>query len=144
MNQNTATVESLSPRQSYEFLQQTREAILIDCRSSMEFLFVGHPVGAINIAWIDEPNWDINPNFAADIRKAIRGRPLSAPSGDDTPVLLICRSGKRSLEGGNALIQAGFRRVYNIDEGFEGDLNEKHQRSTIGGWRFHSLPWEQC
>ena len=40
--------------------------------------------------------------------------------------------------------KSGFNFIYNIDEGFEGDLNEKHQRSTKGGWRFYGLPWEQC
>ena len=62
----------------------------------------------------------------------------------DAPVLLICRSGKRSLEAGKALIDNGFADVYNIAEGFEGELDEAHHRSTTGGWRFHGLPWEQC
>jgi hypothetical protein len=31
-----------------------------------------------------------------------------------------------------------------VDEGFEGDRDEDHHRSTLGGWRFHDLPWEQC
>jgi hypothetical protein len=42
------------------------------------------------------------------------------------------------------LLAAGFSRVYHVDEGFEGELNERHQRSSVGGWRFHGLPWEQC
>ena len=29
-------------------------------------------------------------------------------------------------------------------EGFEGELDENHHRSTLGGWRFRGLPWEQC
>ena len=60
------------------------------------------------------------------------------------PILLICRSGKRSLEAGNLLVKEGFCDVYNVAEGFEGELDEKHHRSTQGGWRFHGLPWEQC
>lgn len=137
-------VESLTPIQSYEFLQKNPQAIFIDCRSSMEFLFVGHPVGAVHIAWIDEPTWDINPNFVAEVRRLIQGRSSSSPQMDDNPVLLICRSGKRSMDAGRVLHQAGFRTVYSISEGFEGNLNEKHQRNTVGGWRFHGLPWEQC
>ena len=135
-------LESIDPQQSYAFLQQNPQAILIDCRSSMEFLFVGHPIGAIHVAWIDEPDWEINPNFAIEVRKALQSRPTS--SGDETPVLVICRSGKRSLDAGKVLLQAGFTTVYNVAEGFEGERNEKHQRSTVGGWRFHGLPWEQC
>jgi len=60
------------------------------------------------------------------------------------PVVLICRSGVRSLEAGKVLIEAGISDVYNVAEGFEGQLDEKHQRSSTGGWRFHGLPWEQC
>jgi len=138
------TVESLNPKQSYEFLQDNPRAILIDCRSSMEFLFVGHPVGAVHVAWIDEPTWDINPNFVTEVRRVVLGGASSTPHADVTPVLLICRSGKRSLEAGKVLLQSGFQAVYNVAEGFEGDLNDKHQRSTMGGWRFNGLPWEQC
>ncbi|CAK0766890.1 hypothetical protein CCP3SC15_3570004 [Gammaproteobacteria bacterium] len=97
------TVESLNPKQSHEFLQNHRQALLIDCRSSMEFLFVGHPVGAIHVAWIDEPTWDINPNFVAEVRKVIQGKGSS--NAETTPILLICRSGKRSLEAGKVLLR---------------------------------------
>jgi hypothetical protein len=31
-----------------------------------------------------------------------------------------------------------------VDEGFEGELDEHHHRSSTGGWRFRGLPWEQC
>ena len=135
---------SISPNQAFKILQEQSNAILVDVRSSMEFLFVGHPKGAVHIAWIDEPDWDINPNFATEIRKLI----LGGASGDDEKshpaIILICRSGNRSLDAGKILLESGFDNVYNIDEGFEGKLNEKHQRSTIGGWRYHGLPWEQC
>ena len=42
------------------------------------------------------------------------------------------------------LIKDGFQKVYNVLEGFEGELDDNHHRSTLGGWRFHDLPWEQC
>ena len=29
-------------------------------------------------------------------------------------------------------------------DGFEGPLDDKHQRSSEAGWRFEKLPWEQC
>jgi len=60
------------------------------------------------------------------------------------PIVLICRSGKRSLEAGKVLLAAGLSNIFHIDEGFEGELNDVHQRSSVGGWRFHGLPWEQC
>jgi len=136
--------KALSPKQAWQLLQDDSRAVLVDIRSSMEYLFVGHPKGAVHVAWIDEPDWDINPDFVTDIRKLMLGGVVCADDAGCAPVLLICRSGKRSLEAGRALIEAGMKNVMHVDEGFEGDLDENHQRSTLGGWRFHQLPWEQC
>jgi len=50
-------MEHLTPKEAYEFLKKNPEAVFIDCRSEMEFLFVGHPKDAILIPWNDGPNW---------------------------------------------------------------------------------------
>ena len=105
----------------------------------MEHLFIGHPAGSIHIPWIDEPDWKVNPHFVTLVRQAMLGGATGA-----APVVLICRSGVRSLEAGKVLIDAGVKEVYNVAEGFEGQLDDKHHRSTLAGWRFHGLPWEQC
>jgi rhodanese-related sulfurtransferase len=132
-------VRSLTPKEAFRFLEEHPNAVFIDVRSNMEFLFVGHPAGAIHIPWIDEPDWSINPHFVTQVRQAMLGGQHGA-----APVLLICRSGVRSLEAGKALIEAGIPEVYNVVEGFEGALDDHHHRSSVGGWRFHGLPWEQC
>lgn len=132
----------MSPQQSYELLQNNPAAKLIDIRSSMEYLFVGHPVGSIHIAWIDEPDWDINPNFTQEVTKTIEKK--AGENHLDTPIILICRSGKRTLEAAKALIDNGFTRVIHVNDGFEGERDDTFHRSTLGGWRFHGLPWEQC
>jgi rhodanese-related sulfurtransferase len=135
-------VITVSPLEAWKISQDDPRALLIDVRSSMEYLFVGHPSGALHIPWIDEPEWIVNPNFVTEIRKLALGG--LNESEKDVPILLICRSGNRSLEAGKVLIEAGIENVYNIDEGFEGKLDENHHRSTLGGWRYHNLPWEQC
>ncbi len=132
-------VRGLKPKEAYKFLEAHPNALFVDVRSNMEYLFVGHPAGAIHIPWIDEPDWKVNPHFVTQVRQAILGGATGA-----APVLLICRSGVRSLEAGKALIEAGIPDVYNVEEGFEGALDEHHHRSTKGGWRYHGLPWEQC
>jgi rhodanese-related sulfurtransferase len=137
-------VKGLPPRQAYEMLQHDPRAILIDVRSTMEYLFVGHPAGAVHVAWIDEPEWEVNPHFVTEVRKVMLGGVSCDEEAGCAPVLLICRSGKRSLEAGKLLIRDGFKEVYNVTEGFEGELDEHHQRGKLGGWRFHGLPWEQC
>lgn len=137
-------VKSLTPQEAWEFLQKEPRAVLVDVRSDMEYLFVGHPVGAIHIPWIDYPDWKLNPNFVTEVRKLVLGGICREAGNSGAPVLLICRSGKRSLEAGITLINEGFCEVYNISEGFEGELDDHHHRSTLGGWRQAGLPWEQC
>ncbi len=140
----TSSPLNLSAKEAHKLLQDNPRAVLVDVRSNMEYLFVGHPVGAVHIPWIDEPNWEINPDFVTDIRKLLLGGVVCDKEHPCAPVILICRSGQRSLEAGKHLLEAGLTDIYNVDEGFEGDLNEHHQRSTINGWRFRGLPWEQC
>ena len=138
------TVKSFSPPQAFDFVEENKRSVLIDVRSSMEFLFVGHPVGSVHVPWIDEPEWIVNPDFVTEVRKVMLGGIGVDEHDSDAPVVLICRSGKRSLEAGKLLLNNGFADVYNVDEGFEGELDENHHRSTRGGWRFRGLPWEQC
>lgn len=127
-------MKHLKPREASEFLHAHPDAVLIDCRSEMEYLFVGHPIGAAHVAWNDGPDWDINPHFVGQVKKI---------ASMNRPVVLICRSGQRSVAAGVELEKAGFSDVYNVLEGFEGPLDENHQRGTLGGWRNEGLPWEQ-
>jgi len=136
-------VVTISSKQAFE-QQKMPGTLLIDVRSHMEFLFIGHPTGAINIPWIDEPDWEVNPNFVREIRQLILGGTSSVEHSHDVPIVLICRSGKRSHEAGSLLVKEGMMKIFNVDEGFEGELNDKHQRSSLAGWRFDGLPWEQC
>jgi len=138
-NVTSNQVRTLTPKEAYQFLQEHPNAVFIDVRSNMEYLFVGHPTGSIHIPWIDEPDWQVNPQFVKQVRQAMLGG-----AGGAAPVVLICRSGVRSLDAGKSLVAAGVRDVYNVSEGFEGHLDDHHHRSTVDGWRFHGLPWEQC
>ncbi len=137
-------VKSITSPEAWQIIQDNPRAVLIDVRSNMEFLFIGHPKGAISVPWIEEPHWTVNPNFADEVRKVMLGGVSHLDDVASAPVVLICRSGKRSLEAGNLLLKEGFTGVYNVTDGFEGELDDNHHRSTLGGWRFHGLPWEQC
>lgn len=128
-------VKHLNPKEALDLLRGNPDAVLVDCRSEMEYLFVGHPTGAHHVAWNDGPDWTINPHFVGQVQKI---------ASLNRPVVVICRSGQRSVDAGIALEKAGFSEVINVLEGFEGPLDEHHQRSNISGWRFHGLPWEQC
>lgn len=128
-------IENLNPEQSFAFMQQNPEAVLIDVRTKVEYNFVGHPLNAIHIAWKEAPDWQVNLDFMTEVEKIIVNK--------QTPLLLMCRSGQRSLAAAEALKTAGYQHLINIVEGFEGDLDGNKHRGNLGGWRFRGLPWEQ-
>jgi rhodanese-related sulfurtransferase len=127
-------MQHFSPKEAFEFLEANPEALFIDVRSEMEYMFVGHPRDSIHIPWLDGPDWVINPLFVPQVRKA---------ASVNRPVVLICRSGRRSVDAGLALEKAGLQEVYNVLHGFEGDLDPHHHRNSHNGWRFEGLPWAQ-
>lgn len=134
-------IKDISPVEAWEMLQQSR-AVLLDVRTKMEYDYVGHPIGAVHVPWKEFPDWETDPQFVAKVHAALSDRtPDENP--EEIPIMTICRSGKRSLAAAEALARQGFREVYNIGEGFEGDLDEKKHRNNKSGWRFHNLPWEQ-
>lgn len=128
-------IEDLVPQQAWEVLQSTAGAVLVDVRSKVEHAFVGHPPGAIHIAWKEAPNWQVNNQFVAEVKKVV--------TSANVPILLLCRSGQRSLDAAKALENAGYQHLINIVDGFEGPLDENKHRGNLGGWRFAGLPWEQ-
>ncbi len=130
-------MEHLSPAESYAFMQAHADAVLIDVRMEIEFMYVGHPPGAVNIPWYEYPDMqDDAPAFVAAVEREVKGE-------KHRPVLLICRSAKRTIPAGLALDAAGFQKVINVLHGFEGDLDDHMHRGTRNGWRKDGLPWQQ-
>lgn len=128
-------IKRIKPLEAAHYLKEKPGAVLLDVRSQVEYAYVGHPVGSICVPWKEAPEWTVNPNFVDEVRRRI---PESR-----TPILLLCRSGQRSLDAAMALEAAGYSDLTNIEEGFEGALDENKHRGNLGGWRFHGLPWEQ-
>lgn len=110
------------------------DAVLVDVRTTEERKFVGHVPGTAHVAWATGTSLTRNPRFA---------RELEAKVGKDTTVLLLCRSGKRSALAAEVATKAGFTRVFNVLEGFEGEIDEHRHRGQTDGWRLHGLPWVQ-
>ena len=127
----------LLPHEAWAFVQATPDALFVDVRMEIEYLYVGHPPGVVHVAWYEYPQLQAQPEaFVEQVRREAGGR-------TDRPVVLICRSGKRTVEAGLALEAAGFANVVNVLHGFEGELDEHFQRGRLNGWRFEGLPWEQ-
>jgi rhodanese-related sulfurtransferase len=124
---------SVSPQDAW-LLLQGGHAALVDVRSPEERKFVGQIPGSLAVPWATGTSLSRNPRFTRELEAKVK-------KGD--VVLLLCRSGKRSALAAEAAAKAGFSNVFNVSEGFEGELNQEHRRGHSGGWRFHGLPWTQ-
>ncbi|MBT9513230.1 MAG: rhodanese-like domain-containing protein [Acidovorax sp.] len=114
------------------------QALLVDVRSAEERKFVGHVPGSLHVAWATGTALTRNPRFVRELEAR-----LAKDGGKETVVLLLCRSGKRSVLAAEAAAAGGFRHVFNVLEGFEGEVDARQQRGGSDGWRFHGLPWVQ-
>jgi len=130
-------MKHLSPVETHAFLQANPQALFLDVRMELEYLYVGHPHGIVHVAWYEYP--EMQPDEARFIAQVKR------EAGQDLarPVVLLCRSGTRTLAAGRALEAAGFGDVINVLHGFEGDPDENFHRGRLNGWRHDGLPWEQ-
>jgi rhodanese-related sulfurtransferase len=115
-------------------LVQAGAALLVDVRSAEERHFVGQVPGSLHVAWATGTALTRNPRFVKE---------LDSKAGRQRPLLLLCRSGKRSALAAEVAAKAGFTSVFNVTEGFEGDHDDAKQRGHFNGWRFHGLPWSQ-
>ena len=120
--------KTITAIQAYDMLQNHSNAYLIDVRTRAEYQLVGHACykkdgmmyQAYNIPvkfWTGKRGKKnkygkaLNKNFVKDIMKKFKKT--------DT-LLIMCRSGDRSVTAVNLLTDAGFKNVYNIKYGFEG------------------------
>lgn len=135
----------LSPKEAWALLEREPNAALIDVRTKAEWSFVGipdlSPLGrdAHLIEWQSFPAMTVDPNFMARLQDA-----LGAP-GEATgrTLLFLCRSGARSRSAAIAATAAGYGTCFNIDAGFEGNLDQERHRGRLGGWKASGLPWVQ-
>ena len=116
-------------------LVSSGHAVLVDVRSNEERVFVGYVPGSVHVPWATGTALTRNPRFVRELEAKLGGR--------DKVALLLCRSGKRSALAAEAAAKAGASLVFNVLEGFEGDLDENYQRGRLNGWRTHGLPWVQ-
>ncbi|MFO7188489.1 MAG: rhodanese-like domain-containing protein [Pseudomonadota bacterium] len=126
---------AVTPPQAYTVLQHVPNARLVDVRTQAEWNWVGYIPGSLQIEWNTWPAGTRNPAFAETLQREVPDK--------STPLLFICRSGARSHAAAALAAELGYTNVYNVLEGFEGDKNDAGQRNTVGGWRYHGLPWKQ-
>ncbi len=131
----------INSREAWQLCRDDPDAVLVDVRTRAEWSFVGLPDLAelgrrpLCVEWQCYPDMAINPNFAGELRA--RG------IGPETTLLLLCRSGQRSRHAAVALTADGYRRCFNVADGFEGPLDGAGHRGTASGWKAAGLPWLQ-
>ena len=131
--QGLAYAGSVSPEDAWTLFQRG-DVTLVDVRTMEELKYVGQVPGAPHVAWQTGTAMIRNPRFVKELEQKV---------SKTANVLLLCRSGKRSTAAAEAATKAGFSNVFNVLEGFEGDLDEHHRRGETGGWRHRGLPWVQ-
>jgi rhodanese-related sulfurtransferase len=135
----------LDVSEAWKLLSSDPKAQLIDVRTTAEWTFVGLPdlsgVGRAvhTIEWQSYPEMQINTDFA-DVAKDALHR---SGANEETPLLMLCRSGARSKAAAIVLTRAGFKHAYNIAGGFEGTVDHDGHRGTVSGWKAAGLPWRQ-
>jgi rhodanese-related sulfurtransferase len=128
------------------------KVVFIDVRTIPELTFVGNtPSMTVNIPYMffstkkfnDEKGHfalDPNPDFVAQVEKFVKAKSLTK----DDPIIVMCRSGGRSAKAANDLTAAGFKKVYSVVDGFEGDKAKEGEHKgerVVNGWKNKKLPW---
>lgn len=129
------------PLKAWEILKEDSQAVLVDVRTMAEWHYVGlpdlRPIGksVIRLEWRSLPDMSLNVNFAEELNSVV-------PKKENT-ILLLCRTGGRSMEAAMCLTRFGYETCYNIAYGFEGDADLSSHRGKVNGWKAEKLPWRQ-
>lgn len=138
----------ITAAKAYEQWKASPDKIfIVDIRTPQEYVFLGHPEMALNLPfgiWTDEVDMIAkdaylvqNPDFVKEMQKRYKT--------EDT-IFLICRSGNRSAPATNELAKVGFKNVFNVTDGFEGDklkdpASPNNGKRTVNGWKNSPAPW---
>jgi rhodanese-related sulfurtransferase len=128
------------------------KTLFVDIRTPSELNYLGAVTvmdAHVPLVFMDTTAWNDkkhrykranNTNFVSDIDAALKKKGL----GKDDTVILMCRSGSRSAFAADKLADAGYTKVYNVVDGYEGDKAKDGTdkgRRTVNGWKNSGLPW---
>lgn len=99
MKQEQPKVQGILPDAVAEKHRQTKQVTLIDVREDSEF-------AEVSVSYAQ--NWPLS---------IFNPKELAHQFAKDTPVYVVCRSGKRSFKAAQLLIEVGFTSVYNVEGG---------------------------
>jgi len=147
--------DDLSATEAYA-MQKKGEAIIVDVRTTLEFIYTGHGEGFINIPayeWtylpksveerVKSAEFELKTDKAKghiEIQKLYEAKEVfnknfvsdvmkAMKLSNVNSVILVCRSGPRSSAAANLLAKEGIK-AYNLENGF------------MFGWKEAKLPWD--
>ena len=142
----------LTAKEAYEMVKADPAKVLfVDTRTPEELYFVGYtdmidknvPIAYVDYTKLKEKKGKakfasvMNKKFTQQIEEALKAKGLTK----DDKIILICRSGSRSAKAAKILNKAGYKNVYTVVDGFEGDKDKNTHKRTVNGWKNAELPW---
>ncbi|MCD6307030.1 MAG: hypothetical protein J7M32_12200 [Deltaproteobacteria bacterium] len=152
--------------EAYDMLNTVPDTYLIDVRTREEYQLVGHPINAYLFPYMfmssELKKTDDVYEYPIDIKNKDFIKEISQVFKKTDNLLVISRSGVRSDLAARELLSAGFKKVYDVENGFEGpefpffsDSNRQKfyrqlaKRNKIYGfnhrrhygWQWWGLPW---
>lgn len=140
--QSPAFSGDISPAEAWSALSSNETAQLIDVRTQPEWAFAGVPsLDSIGktvklISWKFYPQFETNPRFIEQLEAAVPDK--------SAPLYFLCKTGGRSTDAAIAATAAGYTQCFNVEGGFEGEINRNNQRGQVSGWKAARLPWQQA
>ena len=152
--------------EAYDMLNTVPDTYLIDIRTRAEYQFVGHPISAYLFPYMFMTSKfgkkDDNYGYQYDIKNNSFLEEIGKVFKKTDNLLIICRDGHRSALAAADLVNADFKNIYDVEDGFEGakfpsfkDNNRNkfyrqlakrnkvygfnHRRHY--GWQWFGLPW---
>jgi rhodanese-related sulfurtransferase len=152
--------------EAYDMLNTVPDTYLIDVRTRAEYQFVGHPINAYLFPFMFMGTvfrkHDESYGYAFNVKNEVFVKEISKVFKKTDKLLLIGRDGTRSALAAKDLADAGFKNVFDVEDGFEGARfpafkeSNRHKfyrqlakRNKIFGfnhrrhygWQWWGLPW---
>lgn len=152
--------------EAFDMLNTVPDTYLIDVRTRPEYQLVGHPEKAYLFPYMfwsntfvkgdEKSGYQLGPKNKAFVEQ------ISKVFKKTDNLLIICRDGERSALAAKDLLIAGFKNIFDVEDGFEGRLfptfedpnrhkfyrqlakrnkiySFEHRRHY--GWQWWGLPW---
>jgi len=152
--------------EAYDMLNTVPDTYLIDVRTRAEYQLVGHPINAYLFPYMFMGNKlrkkDERHGYGINIKNKAFTEEIGKVFKKTDNLLIISRDGRRSALAVKELMDAGFKKTYDVENGFEGpefpffrDSNKQKfyrqlaKRNKINGfnhrrhygWQWWGLPW---